>query len=221
MASRIRRRARAAAYEPPALGEQYQAFLDQARWTLAAQQARSTTFATSAGMVLGFDGVILAVFATAGGLDGTAGPGEWLARASAVLVTVSAICTLGALVPRRPASVDWPRIVGAWAAMHPREGESVQVEPRQLFAQLIFAYDANGATPPAERRGLLSWRTKGSTPIEAASAMAESRGKWFATSVLALLVGLVLLMSSLLLGTGATDIAPGPEPASTNEPARS
>gem|GEM_PF-7091040 len=197
------------------LDEQFQAFLEQARWQLEAQQARSAAFATAAGTILGFDGVILAVFAGSTDLSGADGLVGRLTRASLVAITLSAFCTLGALVPRKPPVVDWTRVSDAWANMHASDPKII--EGRQLFAQLIFAHGLEDTERP--RPSLLSWRTKSArTPIEGASEMATSRGNWFAGSVLLLLAGLVLLLASLL--AAPTDSTPVTEPktVSTSDP---
>lgn len=179
-------------------GPQYAAFLDQARWGLAAQQQRSATFVTSAGTVLGFDGIILAVFASARAMDGLVGVSLWFARASGVMVTLSAALTLGALIPRKPASVDWTRVIRAWADLHDPNASERQ-DSRQLFPQLILA--VGPVTTPRPRPSVLAWRTRSDKPLESTAEMATSRGNWFAASVIALLVGLVLLLVSALGGT--------------------
>ena len=168
-------------------------FLDQARWALGEQQKRSTGFATHAATILGFDGVMLALLAGSDLLrDGTSLT-VWAARSAAVLVSASAVCTLGALWPRPVASKDWQLVVDEWDALH--RADLPSTPPHQLFAHLLLVRNPHIAPEEKSRRGALRGPAQ---PLAAAASDADTRGNWVRWSGIALTLGVVALLIVVL-----------------------
>jgi hypothetical protein len=180
-------------------------FLDQARWLVDHHWRRSDGFERKAVAILGFVGVVIVLIPQ--GLEPVA---KLTGRAHAVAVAlgcatvtfliVSAAAAVAALWTRKGASVSIADTRGLW--LDRRRGQ-MATEADVTFTEWLLDADALSAHRNAIAAGDLT-QPLVTSPVQALSDEAQSRGLWFTVSATSLALALLLLSlisCQLLLAT--------------------
>lgn len=192
--------------------ERFAAFLEQAKWLLDQQQARGAAFQQNAAVLVGFDGVLLALLISGdalGNVESLSGM-WWVGVVGASMVASSAVAGLLAIVPWSTYAVVSADTVKAWA--------KVQVEPSWDNSRYHFAHMLLAAAPPARGtatwparfahwwRERLGWKQPPTQALQSAERLATRRGRWTTVSAFLLVGGIVALV--LVFFAASTEPAP-------------
>lgn len=197
----------------------YVAFLDQARWLLEQQQQRGAAFQQNAAVLVGFDGVLLALLISGdalGGVDRLSGL-WWVGAAGASLVALSALSGLLAIVPWSTYAVVSADTVSAWTKL--------RTEPTWDTSTYHFAHMLLAESPPARGTNALParfarwWRLRLRRPqpttqvLRSAERLATRRGRWTTMSAFLLVAGIVALVLVFFAAPSSRD-----EPSTSTSP---
>lgn len=202
------------AHEP-----KWASFLDQGRWLLEEQQRRGASFQTTAGTLLGFDGVVLGILASN---DFLAADGSWSFRAvvgkvGVLALAASAYAAVRVIAPRAAGSVVIDDTLDAWKDFHD-DNEHAKVRPTQHFAHMLLAKEPAPATTELSRRRWWKRREGRRQVLYQAADLAEHRSKWTQRSAWSLMGAVVALVLAVFAAPGtpsSSSTTPTPSPTST------
>ena len=182
---------------------------DQARWLLAQQQRRSESFQQGAVALIGVDGVLLAILVSGDALASTSryGAAWWATAVGAGLFVVSALCGIGAILPRSTSTVPAESTVKAWRTFRDDGGynrDALSFADNLLAAKPKLTKEQRKLTRRGKARArirtLLHLPRLGRQPLLAAEQLATVRGLWTLRAGAALIAGLACLVLVLIRG---------------------